>query len=73
MATMQLVDLIVMACTVTNPPSCRDYHLVFPWQGSLRECAMSAEPRLEQWSEEHPNLQISRWHCAWPGEEDEKS
>ncbi|HTW68412.1 MAG TPA: hypothetical protein VME47_00875 [Acetobacteraceae bacterium] len=70
---MQLVDLIVMACTVTHPTSCRNYHLVFQWEGSLRACTMAAEPRLEQWSEEHPNLQIARWRCAWPSEEDEKS
>ncbi|HUN38972.1 MAG TPA: hypothetical protein VMU81_01640 [Acetobacteraceae bacterium] len=70
---MPLVDLIVVACTITNPASCRDYHLVFPWQGSLRACTMAAEPRLEQWNEDHPNLRIARWHCAWPGEEQEKS
>jgi len=70
---MQLVDLIVLACAAVHPAECRDYHLVFQWDGSLRACAMQAQPRLEQWSEEHPNLLIKRWHCAWPGQEDEKS
>jgi hypothetical protein len=70
---MQLVDLIVLACTMTHPAVCRNYHLVFQWEGSLRTCTMQAEPRLEQWSAEHPTLQITRWHCAWPTQEDEKS
>lgn len=70
---MQFIDLIVVACAVSNPTACRDYHLVFPWQGSLSACATQAQPRLEQWSEEHPSLQIARWHCAWPSEEDQKS
>jgi hypothetical protein len=70
---MALVDLIILACTAAHPASCRDYHIVFEWGGSLRSCTLAAEPRLEQWSEAHPNLQIQRWHCAWPAREDEKS
>lgn len=70
---MALVDLIVVACTVAQPASCRDYHIVFDWGGSLRSCALEAEPRLEQWNEAHPKLKIHRWHCAWPAREDEKS
>lgn len=70
---MQLVDLVVLACSIANPNACQDYHIVFPWAGSLRTCTLQAETRLEQWSEEHPSLHITRWHCAWPGQESEHS
>lgn len=70
---MQLVDLIVLACGATNPTACRDYHILLQWAGSLRTCTMQAEPYLVQWTDEHPNLRIARWHCAWPNREDEKS
>ena len=73
MTAMPLVDLVVVACAVANPAACRDYHLVFEWEGTLRACAMQAETRLEQWNEEHPNLHVTRWRCAWPSQEDEKS
>jgi hypothetical protein len=68
---MDLVDLIVVACSLANPSACRDYHLLFPSSGSLQSCIMQAEPYLAKWAGEHPGLQIMRWHCAWPGDEDQ--
>lgn len=70
---MQLVDLIVLACTLANPAACRNHHLVFPWEGSLRACTVQAESRLAHWSDEHPGLRIARWRCAWANQEDEPS
>jgi hypothetical protein len=68
---MDLVDLILLACTVANPNTCHEYHLTFQTSGSLRSCMMQAQPYLAQWAGEHPGLTIMRWHCAWPGQEDE--
>ena len=69
---MNLIDLIVVACSLANPGACRDYHLLFQSSGSLAQCTMQAQPYLAQWASEHPNLRIIRWHCAWPRQEDEK-
>jgi hypothetical protein len=69
---MNLVDLIVLACTVANPDACHEYHLLFQSAGSLRACTMQAQPYLAQWIGEHPSFRVKRWHCAWPGQEDEK-
>ena len=66
---MDLVDLIVLACTIASPTSCREYHLSLEMNGSLRACAMKAQPTLAQWAGEHPNLTVMRWHCAWPNRE----
>jgi hypothetical protein len=70
-SAMQLVDLILLACTLVNPGSCHEYHILLQSAGSLRACTMQAEPYLAQWAGEHPNLRVARWHCAWPDREDE--
>jgi len=41
-------------------------------RASLAACTMLAQPILVQWSDEHPNLRIVRWHCAWPEQEGKK-
>ena len=69
---MQWVDLIVLACSLSNPAACREYHVLMQTTVSLQACTMRAQPYLVEWSDEHPNLRITRWHCAWPGREDEK-
>jgi hypothetical protein len=69
---MNLVDLIVLACSLASPGTCHEYRLPFQTAGSLRACAMDAQPYLAQFVGEHPNLRVVRWRCAWPGQEDEK-
>jgi hypothetical protein len=69
---MQLVDLILLACSLANPNACHEYHLVFETAGSLQSCTMQAQPYLAQWVGEHPNFRVTRWHCAWPDGEDGK-
>ena len=70
---MNLMDLIVLACTLATPSACREYHLVFQSSGSLRTCTMQAQPYLARWIGEHPNLRVQRYHCEWPQQEDGKT
>jgi hypothetical protein len=69
---LNLIDLVVLACTLVNPGACHEYHLLFQSAGSLRTCTMQAQPYLAQWIGEHPSLRVARWHCAWPNQEDQK-
>jgi hypothetical protein len=74
---MQLIDLILLACTLANPvpagePACHEYHILFESAGSLEGCMMRAQPYLAQWVGEHPNFRVARWSCAWPDREDKK-
>jgi hypothetical protein len=69
---MNLVDLIVLACTLVNPGACREHHILFQSSGSLRSCMMQAQPYLAQWAGEHPGYLVTRWRCAWPDQEDGK-
>ena len=68
---MNLVDLVVLACMLANPGTCREYHLPFQSSGSVRACSMQAQPYLAQWIGEHPYLRVARWHCEWPGRQRE--
>jgi hypothetical protein len=69
---MQLIDLILLACSLANPTACHEHHVLFESAGSLQSCTMRAQPYLAQWVGEHPNFRVARWHCAWPDQEDEK-
>ena len=69
---MQLVDLILLACSLTNASACHEYHIEFETGGSLQSCTMQAQPYLAQWVGEHPNFRVARWRCAWPDQEDQK-
>ncbi|MDR3535878.1 MAG: hypothetical protein P4L71_05200 [Acetobacteraceae bacterium] len=70
---MNLVDLVLLACVLSNPGACREYHLLFQSSGSLQSCMMQAQQYLAQWAGEHPDLRVKRWHCAWPNTEDDKT
>lgn len=70
---MSFVDLILLACTLALPSSCREYHVVFETAGSLQSCTMQAQPYLARWVGEHPAYRIVRWHCAWPDQEEGKT
>lgn len=70
---MQLVDLILLACSLANPTACNEYHVLFQSAGSLKNCVMQAEPYLAQWVGEHPSFRVARWRCAWPDQEGKKS
>ncbi len=70
---MNMVDLIVLACSIVSPGVCQTHHLLFQSNGSLRACMEQAQPYLAQWVGQHPNLRIARYSCAWPDSESEKS
>jgi hypothetical protein len=70
---MNFVDLIVVVCSLTNPASCKEQHLLLQTEGSLNSCIMQAQPYLAKWIGDHPSYQIVRWHCEWPDAEDKKT
>ncbi|HQT26409.1 MAG TPA: hypothetical protein PLK99_07405 [Burkholderiales bacterium] len=69
---MNLIDLILLACTIAAPSSCHEYHMLLQSSGSLQSCMVQAPPYLARWVGEHPAYVIKRWRCAWPEQEDGK-
>jgi hypothetical protein len=47
--------------------------VLFQSAGPLEACTIRAQPYLAQWVGEHPNYRVTRWRCAWPDQEDQKS
>lgn len=63
---MNMIDLIVLLCSLSSPNACSERHLLFEAHGTLKSCMMEAQPYLAQWMDGHPNERIARWRCAWP-------
>jgi len=62
-----LVDLVIATCLIAQPGTCRDQHLYFESYGSLQRCMMEAMPHVAQWSGEHPQWRVVRFHCQFAG------
>lgn len=68
---MNLVDLIVLVCSLSHPQAaCQEKHLLFEFHGSLAACMWQAQPYLARWVGEHPDARIARFRCALPETED---
>lgn len=66
---MDMVDLILTVCLSADPSNCRDEHLYFESRGTLFQCMILAPSEIAKWSQEHPNLKVMRWKCAFPSKE----
>lgn len=64
---MELIEIVVTVCALSQPNLCEDKHLQFAWSGSLTQCAIAAPPYIAKWIEEHPNWRAVRWRCEYPG------
>jgi hypothetical protein len=69
---MNIVELVVMVCSLLNPNACVEKHFEFESNGSLKSCMMQAQPYLARWVGDHPNERIAAYRCAWPGQEGER-
>lgn len=67
---MNMVDLIVIVCSLAAPSVCQERHMLFESHGSLYTCMWEAQPFLAQWIGDHPDLRIAGFRCDWPERED---
>lgn len=66
---MDVIDLVLTICLVSNPSSCREERLHFENRGNLLNCMFLAPAEIAKWTEEHPKLRVTRWKCAYPTKE----
>jgi hypothetical protein len=66
---MDVIDLVLTICLISNPSNCREERLHFENRGNLKSCMYTAQAEIAKWAEEHPNLRVMRWKCAYPNEE----
>jgi hypothetical protein len=63
---MDLIEVVLTVCLVTQPTACSDKHLTFCWQGSLHQCRMSVQPEIAKWIGAHPEYFTVRRRCECP-------
>ncbi len=66
---MDLIDLILTVCLISDPSRCHTEHLHFERHGGLLQCTFLAPPQIAKWSGEHPKFRVARWRCDWPNKE----
>lgn len=66
---MDIIDLVLTICLVSNPSDCREERLHFENRGGLTNCMSVAPPEIAKWTEQHPKLRVTRWTCAYPTNE----
>jgi hypothetical protein len=57
-----MVELLFVACLVTDPDACRERSLLYTDITPIT-CLMGAQPRLAEWVETHPNFAVKSWKC----------
>jgi hypothetical protein len=66
---MDVVDLVLTICLISNPTSCREERLHFENRGGLNNCMVLAPTEIAKWSGEHPKLKVVRWKCDYPSKD----
>ena len=64
-----MIELILTVCALNAPSQCDEQRLQFASQESLMQCMMQAPPYIAQWVDQHPSTRVTRWRCAFPGDQ----
>lgn len=59
-----VIAIILTACLIGEPTTCRDHKITLVPGVSLTQCLMTAPPHLAKWVEEHPGWHVERWQCG---------
>ncbi|GLK69135.1 hypothetical protein GCM10008179_27730 [Hansschlegelia plantiphila] len=63
------MDLVLLVCLAASPASCHEERVLMNVaEANSRLCMMGAIPALVEWTEEHPEWQVSRWKCRLDGQ-----
>jgi len=65
-----MIELVFTVCVLAQPATCKDEHLLFDSDRSLRQCMMSAQTALARWGAQHPEWFVQRWQCRYPKKDD---
>jgi hypothetical protein len=61
-----MVELVVLACLLSNPQHCAEFQIAFLPPMHVAQCVYQGYLRTVQWATEHPRWVIKRWSCAAP-------
>jgi hypothetical protein len=66
---MGMIEIILTVCAIANPSYCEEKYLQFTFDGSINQCMMAAQPYIAEWIGKHPEWQVTKWSCDYPGHE----
>jgi hypothetical protein len=66
---MEVVDLVLTICLLSDPTSCREERLHFEDRGGLHNCMFLAPTEIAKWSGDHPKVKVVRWRCDYPSKD----
>ncbi|MBB3238449.1 hypothetical protein [Phyllobacterium endophyticum] len=66
---MEVVDLVLTICLLSDPTSCREERLHFESRGGLHNCMFLAPTEIAKWSGDHPKVKVVRWRCDYPSKD----
>jgi hypothetical protein len=60
-----MIELAFVVCLRSLPVLCEERSMSYLPETTLMGCMMQAQPQLAEWSQQHPNLTVSRWTCQY--------
>ena len=62
---VNLIELILTVCTLTQPELCEERRLSFLDLNSLTQCLRQAPPAIAEWGTNHPGKRVTKWRCSY--------
>lgn len=59
-----MLTIVISACLISDPASCKDYKLPVDGDMDTVQCSLLAPPFLANWQESHPDWAVKRWKCV---------
>jgi hypothetical protein len=58
-----MIELVLTACIVAQPQTCRDQRILLDADTTPFQCMMNSQPAITQWGSEHPKWFVQHWKC----------
>jgi hypothetical protein len=61
-----MLELVILACLAKTPAHCEEFPVPFYAPQSAMQCMIDASLHAAEWTRDHPDWVIRRWHCDSP-------
>lgn len=61
-----MVELVLLACVLTQPAKCEEVHPPFQEPMRLERCLREGQLVAMRWSRAHPEWRVKGWVCGSP-------
>ena len=68
---MNIFDIVMAICLLSDPKSCHEQHLEFDSYKSLNECVFDAQFYIASWQSQNPGWQIKTWRCEYAQQQED--